>query len=327
VERIIIKKGAVAGFLDALLPHYRVIAPVRDGAQTEFRPIGSGGEAELSDRLPLKSPKEFLFPPVEPVLEYGADGGVTARSTAQRTLIFGVRPCDLYAIKVLDAVFSGGKYLDPAFAAHREATVILGLGCLAEKPGCFCGERGLDRGYSPDCDAFFSDLGDEYAVDALTEAGRGLLRRFLPGAERTEIPAPAPRDEKAALELDADERTLFEKVDWERISETCLGCGACTYLCPTCHCFEFKDVKKGGAAVRYRCWDSCMYPKFTLHASGHNPRATKKERYRQRVLHKFLYVKQNFGLTACSGCGRCIRGCPSGMNIRRVVQGIMEGLR
>jgi ferredoxin len=126
------------------------------------------------------------------------------------------------------------------------------------------------------------------------------------------------------LELSADENILFDKVDWDRISETCIGCGTCTYICPTCHCFDFKDVAEKGVASRYRCWDSCMYPKFTLHTSGHNPRPTKTERYRQRIMHKYVYVKKNFGYIACTGCGRCVRSCPAGVNIKSVVKRIME---
>jgi len=322
----VIEKGAVAGFLDALKPHYRVVAPALTGGRLVFSAIRAGAEVVLSDELPYNSPKEFLFPQSECFLEYGADGAPAARSDAEPTVIFGARPCDLYAVRVLDAVFSKGRYEDPIYLEHREGALLIGLGCLAEKPGCFCSERGIDRAHSPDCDAFFTDLGDRYAVDVLTEAGREFLVRFLPDLPRESAPARAAAAPEASLELDADEAELFRKVDWARVSETCLGCGACTYLCPTCHCFAFRDVQKPGSALRYRLWDSCMYPKFTLHASGHNPRASKAERYRQRVLHKYLYVKRNLGLTACSGCARCVRSCPAGMDIRAVVRGIMEGL-
>ncbi|MGI6669754.1 MAG: 4Fe-4S dicluster domain-containing protein [Acetivibrionales bacterium] len=126
------------------------------------------------------------------------------------------------------------------------------------------------------------------------------------------------------LQLDMDENVLFNYDIWEKVSETCLGCGTCTYICPTCHCFGFRDTAVKGEASRYRYWDSCMYPKFTLHASGHNPRPTRKERFRQRVMHKYVYIKKNFGLTACTGCGRCIRSCPAGINIRSVVKSIMQ---
>ena len=119
---------------------------------------------------------------------------------------------------------------------------------------------------------------------------------------------------------------MFDKIDWVKYTDICQGCGLCTFICPTCHCFEFKDVDENGSVCRYRNWDSCMFPKFTVHASGHNPRASIKERYRQRVLHKYSYIPKNFGYVSCTGCGRCIRSCPAGVNIRSIVEGITEDL-
>jgi ferredoxin len=112
---------------------------------------------------------------------------------------------------------------------------------------------------------------------------------------------------------------LFDHPVWERIHETCIGCGTCTYLCPTCHCFDISDEKFGSDQARVRLWDSCMYTLFTLHASGHNPRPTGKERMRQRVMHKFNYTVKNWGDIFCVGCGRCVRDCPVNLDIREVV--------
>ena len=120
--------------------------------------------------------------------------------------------------------------------------------------------------------------------------------------------------------LPLNETKLIDQINWEAIAETCQGCGLCTFICPTCHCFDFKDVEQNNISSRYRIWDSCMYPRFTLHASGHNPRESIAERFRQRVLHKFVYVPQNIGETACTGCGRCVRSCPAGMNIWQIVE-------
>ena len=325
MARVAIPKNKIGGALDAMQSSFKVVAPVRKDDILEFREIENSGQVEFSDALPYKSPKEFLFPQTEKFLKFDENGEAVPVSEAPKTVIFGVRPCDLYALKLLTTVFSKGKYIDTLFLEHRKNTVIIGLGCLEEKPGCFCADTGVDKEYSPDCDIFLTDCGDHYDADILTEAGSVLIEKYLPGLEKLE-PAPERETKECLLKLDADETALFDKIDWERVSESCMSCGVCTYVCPTCHCFEFKDVRQNGVAERYRCWDSCMYPKFTLHASGHNPRPTKKERYRQRVLHKYLYLKENFGLIGCSGCGRCIRSCPAGMNIRAIVKGIMEDM-
>lgn len=324
-----IPKNRIKELIDGLKSKYRVAAPVMGNGVLEFKEIQSSDEVRLSDEITYKSPKEFFFPQTEKILRFSEDGDVTEESKALNTVIFGVKPCDLEAIKILTAVFTKGKYTDTIFDNHLKNTVIIGLGCINEKPGCFCSERGLNKSSSTDCDIFLRDMGEYYKADILTEDGESIIKEYLPGVqnvdESAEQTVPMSED-KVILELNTDENTLFNKVDWERISETCMGCGTCTYICPTCHCFELKDVAEKGAVNRYRCWDSCMYPKFTVHTSGHNPRPSKKERYRQRVMHKYLYVKQNFGYTACTGCGRCIRSCPAGLNIKSVVKKIMEEL-
>lgn len=325
----VIPKSRIRELLDSLRKEYRVVAPVMDIGALEFKEIRSADQVRLSDEVAYKSPKEFFFPQVEKFLRFDKNGELIEEKQNGKTVIFGVRPCDLEALKILTAVFTGGKFDDVLFAGHLENTVVIGMGCVSEKPGCFCGDRGINKNSSRECDLFLTDMGDYYSADILSKAGEYVVNNFLPETEPigdVESSAAGSPADIRLLELDTDENTLFNKIDWERISETCMGCGTCTYVCPTCHCFEFKDAAEKEGTSRYRCWDSCMYPKFTLHTSGHNPRPSKKERYRQRVMHKYLYIKQNFGYTACTGCGRCIRSCPAGMNIKSVVSRIMEEL-
>ena len=371
MKRIVIPKSRIRELLDALTAAYRVVAPVKENGVLEFREILSAAQVQLTDEITYKSPKEFFFPRTEKFLSFNQNGDVIEESKPQKTVIFGVRPCDLEALKVMTAVFTGGKFTDTIFAGHLENAAIIGLGCVGEKPGCFCRERNIDKNSSFECDMFLINKGDHYLADILTSKGESIINEFLPDTQEdakaactaeevntakevctaeevntakaactaeeactakeacTAVAtntAPVAEDVREILQLDIDENILFNSVDWGSISETCLACGTCTYICPTCHCFGFRDVVEKGVTSRYRCWDSCMYPQFTLHASGHNPRPTKKERYRQRIMHKYLYVRQNLGYIACTGCGRCIRSCPAGMNIKSVVKSIMEEL-
>ena len=322
---VVVPKSRLNELLEGWIRNYRVAAPVMNSGKLVFEEIKKVSDIILNDDITYKSPKEYLFPQVEKIMSFSENATQTAMPD-RKTVIFGVKPCDLDALKVMTAVFTKGKFIDTYFEKNLSNTILAGIGCQTEKPGCFCGDRGLNKGYSPDCDMFFSDNGEAYTVEILTEKGEELFD----GLQLEEAASPAPISENGMsggiLEIAADENIVFDKIDWAKISEKCLGCGICTFICPTCHCFEFKDTVDGGEPARYRCWDSCMYPKFTLHASGHNPRASKKERYRQRVMHKYLYVKQNFGYTACTGCGRCIRSCPAGMNIKSVVTEINEKL-
>ena len=307
-----------------------VFAPVRNGKALDFEKITDDSLIVISDELPYKSPKEVFLPQTEKLMTF-KDGDIEENIYDKKTVVFGVKPCDCEALRVLHAILTTGKFQDPFFNRRFDSGVMIAIGCKDEKPGCFCAQRGFDRTYSDFCDIMLSANEDGgYTVVYLSDKGKGLLSGFdetrdIEAAERNAAP-PDPNVRKIELDKDLDDAKLFDIIDWEKATEICQGCGMCTFICPTCHCFDLRDVPAHGETKRYRCWDSCMYPKFTLHASGHNPRAAVKERFRQRVLHKYLYINKNFGYTSCSGCGRCIRSCPAGMNIKKVVESIMEVL-
>jgi len=188
---------------------------------------------------------------------------------------------------------------------------------------------GIDKEYSNFCDIFLTDIGDSYEIVYVSEKGSSTGGRALSYYKNTGEPSPCVKTDEPspclALDIEKEDSAYFDIIDWKKVTETCKGCGICTYVCPTCYCFDFKDVSEKGIAKRYKCWDSCMYPKFTLHASGHNPREHRYERYRQRVLHKYKYVPNIFdGIVACTGCGRCVRSCPVGINIKDIVKQIKE---
>ena len=115
---------------------------------------------------------------------------------------------------------------------------------------------------------------------------------------------------------------LFKRPEWAGLAESCLGCGTCTFVCPTCQCYDIKDFDTGHEIKRFRCWDSCMYSDFTKMAHG-NPRLTQKERFRQRFMHKLVYFPENNdGMFSCVGCGRCVNKCPSNLNIVKVIKSL-----
>ena len=321
----IISKENMKKLLKTLSDTMTLVGPVDNGKVVEYK-VADAADILMDDQISYKSPKEYYFPQVEKLMTFTGEE-VIENDDIRPTVIFGAKPCDLEALRVMNAVFLEGKYADPFFARRMNNNIIIGVGCLSKKPGCFCDELGLDMTYSDFCDILLNDCGEEYAVEYLSEKGKKALEAIPETAKiscTNKRTANAKEENVLGLSANLDDAALFDVVDWKKLTETCQGCGMCTFICPTCHCFEFKDVEKEGNAMRYRCWDSCIYPKFTLHASGHNPRAGRAERYRQRVLHKYLYVKKNTGYTACTGCGRCIRSCPVGMNIKNIVKTVME---
>jgi len=316
-----ISKKHMREILASFLEEKLVAAPVAVGKTIDFMPIDDVSKILMGDELPYKSPKEFFFPRCEKLITFKGDEAI-AETHDKDLLLFGARPCDLEALKIITKIFTTGQFRDDFFKARLDASLIIGVGCLEKKPGCFCELRETDMYYSDSCDLFLKNTGDDYEVLYISDKGREAFSDFK---DFENPPAKEPSFD-TMLSLDGNDLEMFDKIDWEKYTDICQGCGLCTFICPTCHCFEFKDVDENGSVCRYRNWDSCMFPKFTVHASGHNPRASVKERYRQRVLHKYSYIPKNFEYVSCTGCGRCIRSCPAGVNIRAIVEGIMEDL-
>ena len=297
---------------------YTLAAPASNGKKQDFLEISDINNIVMDDSIAYKSPKEFFFPRCEKLFSFQEEAAV-ASEPAKPFIIFGVKPCDLEALDVMAKIFTQGRFNDPFFASNMDNNLVIGVGCQEKKPGCFCDSLSIDMNFSDKCDIFLESIGDEFRLIYVSDRGRAKFSPFIKGLDDFEN-LKSENMSKSTIENQINEKDFFEKVDWETATETCQGCGLCTFICPSCHCFDFKDVQKDGVASRYRLWDSCMYPKFTLHASGHNPRESKAERYRQRVLHKYVYIPQNVGACACTGCGRCIRSCPAGVDIRKITE-------
>ncbi|MBI9106018.1 MAG: 4Fe-4S dicluster domain-containing protein [Spirochaetales bacterium] len=284
----------------------------------------------------LRPPKGIFFPQREVLCSFEQERAVEVPPAAGRIIIFGIRPCDARSFLFLDKIFSAGSsgFADPYYLGRRENSVIISLSCIEPSEGCFCTSLGGGPGDESGSDIVAFDLGDRLLFEAHSAKGENFIEE-----NTTEFRQPDAADQNAKKEslqaaFNAISRIstdgLVEKLDddfsdsfWEEITATCLGCGVCTYLCPTCHCFDITDEKdRDGTGTRVRTWDSCQYPLFTMHASGHNPRAEKKQRMRQRIMHKFSYTPRTTGDVFCVGCGRCVRKCPVNLDIREVIRKI-----
>ena len=340
LDAVVLKKTDVTPWVQGLLASYRVVAPVRETeAPLRYRPLTAGETAVLDGGRPLRAPKEHFIPEVEPLLTFRGSGQALAVQPATTgesvTVILGVRPCDARALTRLDDVFLGRKDTDRLYEGRRKATRLVGLACAAPSWGCFCTSVGGSPAGTEGLDLLLTDLGDRYYVAVLSEAGRALVATHAFGPATDADTAPAEERHTAAI---ARMPALFNveavagRVEWEapvwmRHARRCLACGACSFLCPTCHCFDIQDEVTAEGGVRFRCWDTCQFGEFTRMGAGHNPRPTQTERLRQRVSHKFKYLVEEFGRMGCTGCGRCVEACPVNIDIRSVLAEIEGGER
>lgn len=325
----ILSKAELPRFLDKLLESGRVIAPVDQGDYSLYRPLEKGEQVCLGYTRPARSAKEVFFPQNETLFYFleRTQKGLEHPETNERTVVFGVPACDLRGIEAQDRLFESGAFQDSYYMKHRRSALLIGLGCLEPGASCFCHYFDIDPLACPSADLFFVPVGKSFYISVHTAEGERLVG---------ELPA-ATDDQRAALEqlrarpaefstekvpLDSVVRALKERFEdplWEAVAAKCIGCAACTFVCPTCHCFDITDETLRGVGRRVRTWDSCAFPKFTLHASGHNPRTATPQRMRQRILHKFSYYEDNQGMISCTGCGRCIEVCPVNLDIREIL--------
>ena len=318
--------------IDALLAEgVRVVGPMRTDTLTVYAPLARGEELDL-EQLPRRSAKEVFFPPCETILSFEKHDGKTTVSDPDldrlpETVLIGVRPCDAAAPGILDAVFSW-DYDDPFFLERRKRTTIIGVACTTADDACFCTAVGCAPNARKGSDLFLVPLqGGGFAVEALDAKGSALKARhealFASDSSARPLALAAPAVEPLDLEkirtwLDNN----FEHPLWREIADRCAGCGACAFLCPACHCFDIVDEGGEGSGCRRKHWDACGFGKFTMHASAHNPRDVQPQRYRNRIMHKFKYYADKFDQTLCTGCGRCIRWCPVGIDIKAVLDEI-----
>lgn len=296
-------------------------------------------EVNLSTHLTSRSLKDIFFPQVETLLAFKRAGKhleIEAPELANApTIAFGVRACDARSFELLDKVFLKAP-VDAYYAARRKACTLIGLGCSAPEETCFCGTFGIDA-TKPATDVTTWLVGDELYWEAQTEKGEALTKALGALLEAAEAEPVAEQQAatkamlkamplgsfKIAEKIPADELKTFNSAVWDKLSAGCLSCCSCTFVCPTCHCYDIRDYNVDDSKTeRFRCWDSCMNRDFTKMAGG-NPRKSKKERFRQRFMHKLVYFPENNeDAFACVGCGRCLSKCPMNLNIVKVAKAL-----
>ena len=338
-----IAKENLSALFRMIAENQELYLPVKTAGQTNFKTWAEEAEVDLDTLKTVKSPKDAFFPQSENLYSVKKEGKklhVEPEALKnQDFVVFGMKACDVQAVQVLDNVFLTDP-VDTFYAARRKHGTIVAMACHEPEESCFCKVFGIDCA-EPKADVAVWMVENEMYWKSLTEKGEALtaaVKELLTEAdstdeEKVEAEKTAVRNivEKlpySNLSLEGwNGDALTEKFNspvWEELYKPCLACGTCTFVCPTCQCYDIKDYNTGHGVQRYRCWDSCMYSDFTMMAHGNN-RTSQMQRFRQRFMHKLVdYPANNNGMYSCVGCGRCVEKCPASLNIVKVIKSFQK---
>ena len=360
MEKLIyIKKEILKNFLEKISKDYDVYLPIQDKKNgiINFGNINILNENYIMNlkEKTRQSPKFLFFPPYESLFEFEYKKDIKnpelteialskpSNSNIRKKVIFGIKPCDVRGIDCVDLVFSSGNNKDLYYLNKRENTIIISIGCSVVYPDCFCTSVGGSPFNFGNANIGLLDIGSDLIVMKLDESEK--TKQFI--IDNNDFFEKKDMDNETENKINEIilqsnkicnanwekinpenveakmENTFKEDTLWQEITKKCISCAACTYVCPTCVCFNIADEQKDKNGERYRCWDFCTNYYYTLEASGHNPREKIYQRYRNKINCKYNYfIKRNKELY-CVGCGRCIDVCPVGMDIREIVSSII----
>lgn len=321
---------------------------VYDEARSRFEKLTDEMAGQLAFRVrpPVESLKSFLFPVKERVAVYpsgeGAEEIDVGLTEAEPQIIAGARACDLRAMEILDAVFTAGDFVDPFYKKRRDCSVIITTDCVEPGEGCFCNlvegkpyaEQGFDLNFAPVTGGYVVTIGSEAGkelilekADLFTEPQEGKIKERT--AQREAVRAALERkNEKFRTKRDIKELVFQQPREvWAKLSATCVECGSCNFICPTCHCFLLYDQlinDETGSSERLKTWDSCVFANYAKMAGvggmKPTPRPELPNRLENRIRHKFEWMVENLDCIGCVGCGRCQEGCMGGGNIPEILK-------
>jgi len=308
------------------LSSHEIYAPLKNEFSCDYvkQEAGTITEIVYNKPKPVTPLKEFFLPIKENV--------TSDSSPSLPVAIIGTPNCDVMALAFLDEIYLDQEYTDPAYRQRRENTTIISTDCFSIQEHCHCTSYGIDPTgndhsdislaviedqviltiHGPKGEAFIQSLGmlvtlepEKELMKSLGEIHSNVLDQLkeqnkgLPGYEETGKLISAN-----GMEL------------WKKYASTCVSCGACSAICPTCSCFLLID-KPGFEKVRQL--DTCQYPGFERVAGGEDALNELPERFRNRYMCKYVWKPEKYQLKACTGCGRCIETCIGQINKNELI--------
>ncbi len=335
----VISREDLPAFVDALAERHRLFAPVRKGPRHSFERVGGFKDIAPDYQPTVLPPKKFFYPQKEELLKFHRSPRpeVEAVMPDEEVVVFGVRPCDLKAIALLDRFFTQNRQ-DPHYVSRRKNSAVIGWDCLEPCwEHCFCAEVGSlenREGF----DLMITPVDDRYVVEVATDRGAELLK-LAPGVREA-----TANDQVALKEVQKERRRRFEpkmKIDvaelpllmraswdsevWNDFGDQCMSCGTCNMVCPTCFCFDVYDLVELDLnhGRRIRQWDGCQLANYAVVAGGENFREAVAARMRHRFNCKFNYEMNKFETAFCTGCGRCDQACTAAIHIPDVINALV----
>ncbi len=328
--------------LNAVAEQMELYVPKKSGEYYVFIKYdpSSGKTAEFNNIRACTPIKEFLFPlcelaavfpePVEP-------------EEIKPFAVFGLKDCDLKSIEALDKVFLEDEFRDSSYVARRENMFIISSDCFEPRQSCCCtlfgGQNYAESGF----DLNIAQVKDGFVVEAGSDKGEKFLQEHKDIFVEVHSEAIMERDSirkqtlrqleenNAKYNLDGPVNEIMERGGDSEVfdieSQKCVECQACTRVCPTCHCFYLYDTKQKDYFSKMKMWDSCMRLAYAEVAGGANPRKVLGSRIKHRLMHKFSYFFDRYGINMCVGCGRCIDADAHKMDIRVVLKKLNEELK
>lgn len=318
-------------FLEDLSVNYRIIAPADQEKGFDFYKIEEDFDKIEFDFVNTdRSFKRFIYGQTEKILDFKENKMIIEEPGFEPQIIVGVKNCDLKSLKVLDYNFLEKDPIDTIYKRARDNTIIIGAACTGYNSTCFCKSFDIDPTAmdTADLNYLFDKNKNAFFIQANSEKGKQLLKELntKEATDFEDIVKEIKKDLEEIEDIIGDNnmvKVFSDKLEddrWNEIFKGCINCGICTFYCPTCYCFDIQEEGKFWEGSRVRNWDSCMFPIYTKETSGHNPRPTLRERYRNRVLHKFYYQLKHNEEFGCVGCGRCIINCPTNIDIREIIK-------
>ena len=342
MRTLYLKKQDLPRLLSAINKTHRLFVPQQKDDDYVFVPLSKIQPEEViySDYRGVEPIKSFLNYSKEIIDEYFHDSDWLPEN--HPVAVFGVKNCDLISLSLQDYVFKDGVEEDPIYKQRRDNLLIISSDCTNFKKTCFCSAVNNKPYPEKNYDINFSPISNGFVVEVGSEKGEALVKRFgqyFMAASSGQIAGSKIKRENIINDLGRHLATVempesntlqkivrdgYESNVWKEQMLTCVECGACNFICPSCHCFLLADIEQQRRPQRVRVWDSCLYANYATVAGGANPLNTRTKRLRNRFMKKFNFFPENLGQFGCTGCGRCIEACPAKIDIREVLKALAK---